>query len=234
MPPLPVSYTPLAGGNVTISAPEGTVTTDARSLVDVSGSSQITTYLLNADEAPVAQTVASNPGSIKISGKTLSLNGTLQGQAQLAGLQGGTLSIKQLSGSYTLSSSSFANWIGFDAYTFSAYAGLNFSGGLNVAAGRSLTFDAPSFNFTGSGNVNFQAPWIQLWNDVGAPGPTTPAGGSAQLTMASQWIDVEGALSFGGFKSVTLSAAAALIIPFGFAPPRSNSFPKSHFRRIRR
>jgi hypothetical protein len=133
------------------------------------------------------------------------LNGTLKGQAQLAGLQGGTLSITQQSGNYALSSSDFENYLGFDAYTFAGYAGLDFLGDMNISAGRSLTFDASSF--TGSGNINFQAPYIQLWNQF-SPGQTPPSSpGTAQLTLSGQWIDVGGALSLTGFKSVKLSAA---------------------------
>ncbi len=216
LPGLPVSYTPLPGGSVTLSA-GGTLTTGAGSLVDVSGSSPVTTYLKNPNGGVITRTVASNPGSITISAYTLpsssdgalDLGGILKGQAQLAGLQGGTLSITQENSNtgYTLSSANFANWIGFDAFTFASPTDLVFSCGLNIVAGRSLTFDAPNFSVTaGTGNVYFQAPWIQLWNDIGAPAPTPQPGSSAQLTLSGQWIDVEGPVSVSGFGSVTLSA----------------------------
>ncbi len=92
MPGFPPSYTSLSGGVVTLSA-KGSVTMDAGSMIDVSGSQPVTTYVLDADESAVAQTVAGNPGSIAISANTLSLQGTLLGNANLAGLQGGSLSI---------------------------------------------------------------------------------------------------------------------------------------------
>ena len=110
MPGYPVSYTALPGGSVTLSAPNGSVITEAGSLVDVSGSSAVKTYLLNGSGVPTAQTVASNPGSITISAITPSLNGTLEGEAKLSGLQGGTLSITSLNpqAGYTMSNSDFS------------------------------------------------------------------------------------------------------------------------------
>jgi filamentous hemagglutinin family protein len=203
---VPVVYTPLSGGGVTLSA-GGQLSVGYGSVVDVSGSSPVTTYIMNEDGGPVGQRVASNPGSITISAGALSLDGTLKGRAHLARLQGGTLSITDEVGSYTLSSANFANWVGFDAFTFASKTALFFSGDMNIVAGRSLTFDAPSFSVTaGTGNVAFQAPWIQLWNDFGAQGPAPSSGGSAHLTLAGQWINVEGAVSLYGFEGVKLSA----------------------------
>ena len=102
MPGNHVSYTALPGGSVTLSAPDGSVITEPGSLVDVSGSSPVKTWLLNGNGVPKAQTIASNPGSITISALNLSsngnptLHGTLEGKAKLPGLQGGTLSITSL------------------------------------------------------------------------------------------------------------------------------------------
>ena len=205
-PGLPVSYTPLSGGSVTLST-QGTLTTGAESLVDVSGSPQVPSYLKNTDGGVVAETVAGNAGSITISATggsgLVELNGIFEGQAQMAGLEGGTLSINQQGGSYSLSSSDFARWSGFDSYTFTSSVGLNFSGDMTIEAARSLTFDAPVL--TATGNVTFKAPYIQLWNDQSIT-TSAPASGPGQLTLAGQWVDVEGSVSLSGFNSVTLSA----------------------------
>ena len=117
--------------------------TEPGSQVDVSGSSSVQTWLLNGSDVPTAQTVASNPGSITISAETLSSNGistlqgTFDGQANLSGLQGGTLSITStdLQTGYTLTGSDLANYIeaGFDALTFRSYTALIFSGFLRIA-----------------------------------------------------------------------------------------------------
>ncbi|MGC9966099.1 MAG: filamentous hemagglutinin family protein [Syntrophobacteraceae bacterium] len=215
---LPAGYTPLSGGSVTLSAANGSVITQAGSLVDVSGSSPVTTYLLNDGGIPVAQTVASNPGSVTISANTLFSNGifllqgTLKGQARLNGLQGGTLSITSLSGQtdYTLSGSDLRNYLagGFDALTLSSYKALVFSGPMDFTFGRSLTLDAPCFTDFGSDPIKLGAPSIQV-KDTYTYGPgqaPETSSGTANLTLAGGWIDVVGAFSISGFQDVKLSA----------------------------
>ena len=172
MPGNHVSYTALPGGIVKLSAPNGSVITEADSLVDVSGSPSVKTWLLNGNGVPKAQKLASNPGSITISALNLSSNGnstlqgTLEGKAKLPGLQGGTLSIASMSlnSGYTLSNSDFASYLagGFDALTFSSYKALVFSGSMNFTVGRSLTLDAPYFTELGSDQLKVQAPSITL------------------------------------------------------------------------
>jgi len=207
---LPAGYTTLSGGNVTLNAPS--LTTVPGSEIDVSGSSPVTTYLRNGNGVPVAQTVAGNPGSISITGTTLSLKGALLGQAQLAGLQGGSLSIssQDVSNPYTLAASDLQNYVngGFDALSFSSWKGLTFSGDMNISVARSLTLDAPSF--TGSGNIFLRAPLINL-QDTYAYGyvkgqPLLPSG-NANLTLTSDWINATGYFTLTGFQGVTLFAA---------------------------
>jgi filamentous hemagglutinin family protein len=210
MPGLPLNYTPLSGGTVTLSA--ATVSTGASSKIDVSGSSSVTTWLLNGSGAPVAETVASNPGSITISGNQLSLNGNLIGQAQLAGLQGGTLSIKKLDNltPYILDGSDLQKYVagGFDALYFKSDNALvfqDFSGPIKV--GRSLELDAPCFTYNGSTSedINLSAPWIQITNSY-YPGTAQNSNGTAHLTLAGDWIDASGTFFFSGFTNVTLQA----------------------------
>jgi filamentous hemagglutinin family protein len=211
---LPVSYTPLSGGSVTLTA--GTITMDPGSVVDVSGSSPVTTYILNGNGAPVAETVAGNPGSITISGSSLSLQGTLLGQANLAGLQGGSLSILDTGSLYTLTAPDLQNYVkgGFDALSFTSPSGLAFSGNMNISVGRSLTLDAPSF--TGSGNIYLQAPSIYL-QDTSANGYVSGQNpqvlsGTAYLTLAGDWISAWGYFTLSGFQGVTLSAAHDIML----------------------
>ncbi len=212
MPGYPMSYTALPGGSVTLSAPNGAVITEAGSLVDVSGSSPVTTYLLNSGGVPTAQTVASNPGSITISAITPSLNGTLEGLANLSGLQGGTLSITSLNTltGYTLSNSDFQQYLagGFDALSFRSYDALVFSGPMNFTVGRSLTLDAPCLTELGTEQIKLQAPYIQVMDTFALGLGQTPvtSSGASQLTLAGNWIDVSGAFSLTGFQNVTLSA----------------------------
>ena len=217
---LPLGYTALAGGSVTLSAPN--VVTDAGSEINVSGSSPVTTWLLNANGAPVAETVASNPGSINISGITLNLfNGTnpdgslpLEAQPYMAGLQGGSLSItdQDTTSYYTLTNSAIQSYLNgrFDALSFASYKGLAFSGPMNFTVGRSLTLDAPSIVYkgTGSDNINLSAPSIELKDSYayGYVSGQTPSPGSGLLTLSGQSIDASGSIIFSGFQRVNLSA----------------------------
>ena len=224
MPGNHVSYTALPGGSVTLSAPNESVITEAGSLVDVSGSRAVKTWLLNGSGVPKAQTLASNPGSVTISALNLSSNGnptlqgTLKGKAQLAGLQGGTLSISSLSfqNGYTISNSDFQRYLagGFDALTFRSYKALIFSGPMNFTVGRSLTLDAPCFAELGSEQLTFNAPFITLQDTYvnGFGQAPVTSSGSSLLTLAAGWIDVAGAFSFSGFQGVTLSAAHDLTL----------------------
>jgi filamentous hemagglutinin family protein len=200
-------YTPLSGGSVTLSA-GGPMVLGPDSVVNVSGSSPVTTYVLNNEGAPVARTVASNPGSISITASTLSLEGMLKGQAELAGLQGGALTIILQAGDYVLSSSDFTHFAGFDDYTFKSQTGaMVFSGSMDIRAGRSITLEASSFTtLEDSGSVSFEAPWIELWSANGASSTPSPSTGTAQLTFTGKWIDLEGGFDISGFKSVKLSA----------------------------
>ena len=222
MPGYPVSYTALPGGSVTLSAPNGSVTMEPGSLVNVSGSLPVTTWLLNGCGVPTAQTIASNPGSVTISAITPSLNGTLEAQANLPGLQGGTLTITSMSQQtgYTLSNSDFAKYIagGFDALTFRSYNSLVFSGPMDFTVGRSLTFDAPSLVYSASdqGQITLNSPYIQL-NDTYSygyvPGQAAPpSSGNAQLTLNAGWIGVNGSVYLSGFQDVTLSAAHDIVL----------------------
>ena len=218
---LPVGYTALAGGSVSLSAPN--VVTDAGSEINVSGSSPVITWLLNANGAPVAETVASNPGSVSISGIALDLfSGTypdgslpLEAKAYMAGLQGGSLSItdKDTTNYYTLTNSALQSYLngGFDGLTFQSYLGLAFSGRVNLPVARSLTLDAPSIVYTGTGSdsINLSAPLIELKDSYlyGYVSGQTPSSGKGELTLSGQSIDANGSILFPGFQKVNLSAA---------------------------
>ena len=207
------SYTAFSGGSVTLSS-TGSVTTATNSLVDVSGSSPVKTYLLNGKGVPIAEPVASNAGSVTISGLTLNLQGNLRAAHQ-PNLEGGTLSIISLDTqhSYTLNGSDFQDYLaaGFDALSFKSNHELvfqGFSGSQNSSntVGLSLTLDAPAFS--GTGDTYLWAPYIVL-KDSYAYGntsnvPQTSSGN--QLTLAGGWIDANGVFCFTGFQDVKLSA----------------------------
>jgi filamentous hemagglutinin family protein len=212
MPGLRVNYTPLAGGSITLtSGLQGSLETDPGSVIDVSGSPSVKSYLRNGGGVPVAQKVASNPGSISLSAGSLTLDGTLQGKAYLPGLPGATLSISSLDtqNAYTLRRSDLQNYLnsGFDALSFQSNAALAFSESMDLNVGRSLTLDAPSIVYTGvqADQVTFQAHYIQL-TDSYWTASAAPLSGTAKLTLLGDWIDVSGGFVLSGFKGVALLA----------------------------
>jgi len=247
----PLGCSPLSGGAVTLSS-TGSVSTADNSEIDVSGSPTATTWVLDKGGVPIAQAVASNAGSVTISGNTLSLQGELMAAHQ-PNLQGGTLSITSLDtrNSYVINGADFKNYLvdGFDAISFQSYYALAFQGFSGTkdssdTVARRLTLDAPSF--TGSGVTYLWAPQIQLRNTYNSsPGSPTPST-TGSLTLQGGWIDLYGAFSLSGFKNVTLSAEhdftlsgsqgqmimtstgltlqAARIYPSMFEPSYSSSF----------
>lgn len=209
---LPVGYTALAAGTVTLSALN--ITTAAGSGIDVSGSSPVVTWLLDANGAPVEETVASNPGSVVFSGIALDLNGALEAKSLMTGLAGGSLSItdKDTANYYTLTDADIQSYLsgGFDVLSFASYKGLAFSGPVNVTVSRDLTLDAPSIVYTGTvaDSINLSSPSILLADSYsyGYVAGQAPSSGSAQLTLTGQSIDVSGSVLLSGFGKVNLSA----------------------------
>ena len=94
----PVGYTPMAGGQVTLQAAYSLakLVLEKGSVVDVSGSDPVTTYVKSSLSAPQAYTVAGAPGEYYavILSEDLTLQGELRGWPRMAGLPGGSLTIK--------------------------------------------------------------------------------------------------------------------------------------------
>ncbi len=212
---MPLGFTALAGGAVTLAAGNELIL-QSGSLVDVSGSTPVTTYVLSSNGTPVTVTVAGNPGSISLSASTrLTLDGNLNGRAQLAGLQGGSLTIAQsnLGDTFTIYGNDLSRYIadGFDALKFVSDSSLTLSGSMNLSIGRSLTFDAPAIIGLGSDSINLQAPQIELTNSYFPPQGQAGAG-SAQLNLSGAYLDISGSLNLSGFGSVKLSSAHDLTL----------------------
>ena len=86
---LPLGYTPMSGGTVTLIANNanlpntGDVIMEAGSLVDVSGSAPTTSYVSGVMGRPTSIATAGDPGSISIAfAGTSSLEGTLMARLQ--------------------------------------------------------------------------------------------------------------------------------------------------------
>jgi filamentous hemagglutinin family protein len=210
---------PLSGGSVSIISANNLILSPG-SLVSVSGSSPVEQTLLGQNNTVSYVMNASQPGSISLSaGGTISLSpqADLEGQAAIAGLPGGTLSVSVTgTNALSLAMSDLARFqaVGFDALTLSSAGTLilsNPSGIGQVAFGRSLTLSAQTITGSGTDQIDLGAPWVQV---VGVPSqvPTLSAGG-AEINLIGKgiggtgWLDVTGSVAFSGFQSVYLSAA---------------------------
>ena len=184
--------------------------------MNVSGSSPISQTVINANGSITVVSDAAAAGSIALSFLgTLDLEGSLEGQAKMAGLPGGTLSITNANpaGMLSLSMSQLATFRdeGFDALTLASSYQLSLTGSGQVAFGRSLTLAAAEIIGAGSDRITLSAPWVKLAGGD-APSPSNLSAGNAQISIAGEgaggtgWLDVTGSIAFSGFASVTLAA----------------------------
>jgi filamentous hemagglutinin family protein len=210
----PVGYTTMAGGSVVLQTNNGNLSLEIGSLIDVSGSDLVTTYIKNSPGTPKKFIIASDPGSLTLSyGANLSADGEMRASPKMAGVKGGTLTVKSALSSITLTQGAVDRYLtaGFDDLTFQTISGLVFSGSVDAKIPRRLTLDAPTIKGVGDISVVLSSPWIRL-NNTYYPASTAVAPGQARMTFSGDWIDVQGSLTLSGFSSVTLQAAKDIML----------------------
>ena len=156
---------------------------------------------------------AGAPGSISLSATgAIAWSGELSGTGQMAGLQGGTLSISNANSIPTqailsVSVSDLARFqdSGFDAVSLSSTGTLSLTGSGNVQFGRSLTLNAPAISGSGADQLTLGAPWVQVGASASASG-FSPQPGNAGITLVGDWLDISGSVIFSGFNTVSLQA----------------------------
>ncbi len=209
----PVNYIPVNGGTVSITT--GTLTMSDGSFIDISGSSPVQNVIAQSSQNANASyyykyTNAGQPGSIYLtydSSGAANLTATINAHPKMAGLQGGKLSITNLTDMdvsgidmqrYTTS--------GFDDISLVSRGTLTLNA-MSATVGRKLTLDAHVIE--GAGSVALQAPWIVLANtDLPTTLNMTTASPTADISLTSTgWIDVIGSVQFSGFRNVMLDAA---------------------------
>jgi len=212
-PGFPSGYTPMNGGSVSLTGSQ--ILLNSGSTINVSGSDQIITYILNSSGVPTPTNAASAPGTISIvSLSEPMIKGSLIGLANMAGLQGGTLSIASYGQDLTISGQDLGNYIsnGFDDITLKSVIALDFSGAMNCTIGRRLVLDAPGIAWTGgtgsgvASQVNLNSTYIVLQNSSGSSGTSTPVNGPGILNLSGNWIDINGGILLNGFGKVSLEA----------------------------
>ncbi|MGD8387505.1 MAG: filamentous hemagglutinin N-terminal domain-containing protein, partial [Desulfobacteraceae bacterium] len=225
---LPVGYTALDGGTVTLSATAGAVTMDPGAIIDVSGSEPVETLVLGAGNTLETDTIASDSGALEIAFRTdLILNGTIEGEAALSESLGASLVLSRHGEGNTLllDQDLFDLFIGsgFDSYTFQSEEGILFSEALDLDLGRYLELDAPLI--TGLASLGDQAirlsatdvvlcntreKYIDESSNASESNLVTDEteliAGDATLALSGDWIDIEGAVAIQGFGDVSLEA----------------------------
>lgn len=215
----PVNRKVLNGGSVVLNA-GNTVTMGRNAVIDVSGS-EVVTNTLSSPAGPVAQTLASAPGSIEVTYTAdFVREGDLLGKARLAGLPGGSVTINktdQATGQIVRQEDIdhyLAN--GFDDITLASEKALIFNDSVAIHAGRRLTLNSPELAGTGEHTVSLAAPWLRLWNitpgtqyggNIISNDNTTPVGGKGVLKADADFIDVQGDVALAGLGETTLQAA---------------------------
>ena len=207
---VPAGLSPQAGGSVTLTSTSGSIILESGSLVDVSGSPATQVVIAGADGNPLSLTTAGNAGSLTLNySNNLTVNGEIDGQSRLAGVQGGTLTVNNTTGDMVISATGINLYqnSGFDAMTFKSPTSLDFNGSMNISIARSLTLDAPTITGTGYDGIMLSAPWLTLTN-------TSPfsavianrSAGNATLTLSGDWLDVTGSSVLSGFSDVVLKS----------------------------
>jgi filamentous hemagglutinin family protein len=208
VPGFGVNQSPQSGGSVTISV-AGNVILEEGSVIDISGSAPVENAQQTSDGKIVKYEDAGNPGSLSLSfGGNLSWNGDVKAQAQMSGIQGGTLSISGAGGLLNISDTDILNYLtaGFDDITLKSNSILQLSGDINSTIGRKLTLNAMEISGVDGNTVSLGAPWIVVANTSVNAAIGQPESGNGNLTLNADWLDINGSINVGGFKDVNLEA----------------------------
>jgi filamentous hemagglutinin len=208
---LPLEYTPLTAGMITLDAFH-TLDIGPGSVVSVAGSSPVFRNNIERDFTISSYVDAGSAGSITLKGLDVKLDGIIKGQGGMAGKQGGSLSITKTdaTGVFTVSAADLLKYrnAGFDALTLASDGTLSFLDSIDIAFGRALTLNARNITASGSVSVSLRAPWIQVKYSplVVSIDEISPSSGSSVLRLAGQYLDVTGDVVFSGFDNVLLHA----------------------------
>lgn len=223
---LPLGYTPLDGGDVSLSANNLKAVSGA--VIDVSGTSPVRQWYLDEDGGIGVREIAGEAGGI-----SLSFSDDLDvqpGVAMLAagkmdGIGGGSLTLEnrhktraliltdnpagiseEETGTVVAFDQLLTDAAGFDQLTLKSNSSIRFQDSQTIGLDRSLTLDTPVFTADGNADVVLISPWITLTNTQHHADPTIGDGlaeGGATFTATANWIDVNGSVKFDGFGSTT-------------------------------
>ena len=179
---LPNPYSVYGGGDVALEAPLGQVIAEDGSLIDVSGSPQVTNYYRDFFGRDRRYQLAATPGSIALQAMGFDLQGEFRAQRHMPNLTGGSLSIAGIdyADPYMIIDEDLARYAqsGFDAWTFSSISGLQFvalqDDGIHISHSadqwgndwflRELVLDAPMISAVPDQSVHIESVYTQLVN----------------------------------------------------------------------
>ncbi|MBV5307575.1 MAG: filamentous hemagglutinin family protein [Desulfobulbaceae bacterium] len=207
----------LDGGTVSIAATLGSITMDAGSLIDVSGSPVVINSIEDNLGDFFHRSEAGSPGSVTLAFyDKLTLDGALTAESYLPGLAGGTLTFKRTHNTepltITRSLAQSSQQQGFDDLHFASVTGIDFAESIALSADRRLVLDAPQIISSG-GTATLNAPWVQIVNkQYTYTGNLLPASNNAAQTFSANadFLDVTGNVRFNGFATTSLMADQAI------------------------
>lgn len=219
---LPVSCTPMSGGQVILESQVGDLVLEEGSLVDVSGSEPTLFYTENGSGVISTVQDASEPGMVSlVFYDDLVLDGEIRAFSNLESVHGGTLCVEK-SVSYVDSDDLYLDLCpgfvldlvecGFDDLTFRSNTPIVFADSMDISLARGITLDTPMICSAGTHGgaitgqqVALSAPSVLLTNTY-YPTDAVPDPGDATMTLSGTWLDVEGDVAMSGFDDVTLES----------------------------
>jgi filamentous hemagglutinin family protein len=207
---LPVGRDVFNGGSVKIKADK--ISTEAGSIIDISGSNAVTNYSWGADGKIILLTEAGAPGSLSIEYfNRLNLEGDIRAGAALANLPGASLSIISNNTGQSMKIGSDLNYFitqGFDSIALKSAHSINFTDSINVSIGRLFFIDAPVIDAAPGSEIRMSSPWITLKNSYDYyAGLYSSVPGSSILTLDAGILDINGFITLSSFEKVELTAA---------------------------
>lgn len=232
VPLQPINSRVIDGGSVFLSAAgttNGNIVLEEGSLVDVSGSEVVSNHTINSGNL-LTTTLASAAGKMRISyGNTFTSDGVIRGHSTLSWLPGGTLSVeKTAKSSMTVREADVASWVqnGFDDLSFSSMRAIAFSESdldddttVSIHVDRGLALNASAITGSDSQDISLSAPWIKLSNvtpgtdrdDLAIRETNVQAeSGSARLSIAGDFLDIQGNISLSGFNETAIHLSSDL------------------------
>ncbi|MBN1906196.1 MAG: filamentous hemagglutinin family protein [Deltaproteobacteria bacterium] len=208
---LPVGRDVFDGGSVKIKADN--LSTEAGSVIDISGSEAVTNYSWGVDGKILHLTEAGAPGILNIEYfNEPKLEGDIRAEAGLANLPGASLSLvsSNTSQSMKIVRKELSAFItqGFDSIALKSAHSINFIDSMNVSIGRLLSLDAPVIDAAPVSEIKISSPWITLKNSYEYyAGRYSSISGSSLLTLDAGILDINGFITLSSFERVELNAA---------------------------